>query len=120
MALSIGLWSWFKVRHISSTFVGTCSDTAKHVECFGPVRKVTERWGHNEDLLSSKVVDSCPINSSRRKIIALNFIGNSAGTSKSVHTTSSVGEPDHNGIVLKYKDEITRHRTKMSKFMEFK
>ena len=58
-----------------------------------------------DNLLSSKVIDSCPINSTRRKIITLNFKRNSAGTSKSVHTTSSVGEPDHNGIVLEINEK---------------
>ena len=53
-----------------------------------------------DNILSSKVIDSCPINSTRRKIITLNFIRNGAGSSKSVHTTSSVGEPNDNGIIL--------------------
>ena len=64
-------------------------------------RQTNIQTNREYNLLCSKIVDSGPINSSRRKIITLNFIGNGAGTSKRVYTTSSVGEPDNNGIVLK-------------------
>ena len=55
------------------------------------------------DLLCSKVVDCSSIISPRRKIITLYFIRNGTGTSKRINTTSSVGEPDHNGVVLEIK-----------------